>query len=121
MTQGLSVWICRGCNASYFPERLICPSCGSGEFGISEIDGGQVEDVTVVTHVLGQENWQPRTLATVRIEGGQRIIAGTIGEIAVGDAPPLRALAHAGIAPSGRYEPLGLPCFAAPDASARPL
>jgi hypothetical protein len=37
-----------------------------------------------------------------------------VGEIDVGDAPPLRVLAHARISPSGQYEPLGLPCFAAP-------
>jgi hypothetical protein len=37
-----------------------------------------------------------------------------VGEVDVGDAPPLRVLAHARIAARGRYEPLGLPCFAAP-------
>jgi hypothetical protein len=37
-----------------------------------------------------------------------------VGEIGVGDAPPLRVLANAGVAARGRYGPLGLPCFAAP-------
>jgi hypothetical protein len=37
-----------------------------------------------------------------------------VGEIGVGDAPPLRVLAHARITASGRYGPLGLPCFATP-------
>ena len=36
-----------------------------------------------------------------------------VGEIGVGDAPPLRVLAHARITASGRYGPLELPCFAA--------
>jgi hypothetical protein len=43
-----------------------------------------------------------------------------VGEIDIGGAPPLRALTRAGIAASGRYEPLGLPCFAAPGASSPP-
>jgi hypothetical protein len=36
-----------------------------------------------------------------------------VGEIGVGDAPPLRVLAHARITARGRYGPLELPCFAA--------
>jgi hypothetical protein len=44
-----------------------------------------------------------------------------VGEIGIGDAPPIRALSHAGLAASGRYEPLGLPCFAEPGVSAPPL
>jgi hypothetical protein len=37
-----------------------------------------------------------------------------VGEIGVGDGSSLRVLAHARIAARGVYEPLGLPCFAAP-------
>jgi hypothetical protein len=43
-----------------------------------------------------------------------------VGQIGVDDVPPLRALVHAGIAPIGRYDPLGLPCFAPSNASAPP-
>lgn len=89
MTPGLPIWVCKNCGAGYFPERLICPACGAGEFVSGEARNGHVEDITVVTHVLGQENWKPRTLATVRLECGQRIIAGAIGEIAPGDAVTL--------------------------------
>jgi hypothetical protein len=35
-----------------------------------------VEEVSVIHHMLGQENWQPRRIASVRTSDGQRITVG---------------------------------------------
>jgi uncharacterized OB-fold protein len=86
MNLGLKIWFCRDCGHAYFPERLICAECGGAEFDAGASERGEVEDITVINHVIGQENWTPRPIATIRLDEGPRILAGAIGEIAIGDA-----------------------------------
>ena len=35
-----------------------------------------MEEVSVIRHMLGQDNWQPRRIASVRTTDGQRITVG---------------------------------------------
>jgi uncharacterized OB-fold protein len=86
MTPGLTTWRCRSCGASYFPERLICPVCGGAQFDTVTAHDGRVEEITIVSHVIGQESWSPRPIATVLLAEGPRVLAGTLGEIASGAA-----------------------------------
>ena len=80
MTPGLNAWKCAECGAVYFPERYLCAKCGGHEFAIVNVAEGVIEDMTIVRHVLGQADWQPKPIATVLIDGGARILAGVLDD-----------------------------------------
>ena len=40
------------------------------------VSEGVIEEITVIRHVLGQTDWQPRCLANVRTVNGPRITVG---------------------------------------------
>jgi uncharacterized OB-fold protein len=76
MSAGLTIWRCQGCRAGFFPERLLCPRCRGYRFETNRVNEGVVEEVSVIRHMLGQENWQPRRIASVRTSDGQRVTVG---------------------------------------------
>ena len=76
MSAGLTIWRCVNCRAGFFPERLLCPRCRGDKFETGRVSEGVVEEVSVIRHMLGQENWQPRRIANVRTGDGQRITVG---------------------------------------------
>ena len=80
MTAGLTAWKCRNCGAIYFPERYLCAACGGHDIVTTSVTEGIVEDMTVVRHVIGQADWQPRPIATVKIDSGARILAGLLDD-----------------------------------------
>jgi uncharacterized OB-fold protein len=85
MTAGLTAWKCQDCDAVYFPERYLCPACGGNQLATTTVSEGVVEDMTTVRHVIGQPDWQPRPIATVKIDGGARILAGVIDDAGPND------------------------------------
>ena len=89
MTNGIGIWRCSGCGATYFPERLLCAHCRSAAFDRARVEEGVVEEITVIRHVLGQTEWQPKRVANVRTFGGPLMTVGLID-----DAPgrPIRIL-----------------------------
>ena len=76
MTPGVTIWRCARCRAGFFPERLLCPRCHGDKFETDRVHEASVEEVSVIRHMLGQENWQPRRIASVRTADGQRITVG---------------------------------------------
>jgi uncharacterized OB-fold protein len=76
MTAGVTIWRCANCRAGFFPERLLCPRCHSDKFDTERVHEAEVEEVAVIHHMLGQENWQPRRIASVRTSDGQRLTIG---------------------------------------------
>jgi len=84
MIAGLTAWKCAECGAVYFPERYLCAACGGDNIVNTTVNGGVVEDVTTVHHVIGQPDWQPRPIATVEIDGGARILAGLLDDAGPG-------------------------------------
>ena len=76
MKPGVGIWRCTACGAAYFPERLLCSRCHGRAFMIERVTEGVVEEITVVRHVLGQNEWGPRRLANVRTVNGPRITVG---------------------------------------------
>ena len=80
MSEGVRIWRCRSCGTSYFPLRLLCPRCGGEDFAEERVTEGVIEEVTVIRHVLGQADWQPRRLANVRTVNGPRITVGLRGD-----------------------------------------
>ena len=76
MSEGVSIWRCKACGTPVFPQRLLCPHCHGREFDDERVTEGVVEEVAVIRHMIGQENWQPRRLANVRTRGGPSITVG---------------------------------------------
>jgi uncharacterized OB-fold protein len=76
MTPGVTIFRCTNCRAGFFPERLLCPRCHCDIFEAARIHEAVVEEVSVIHHMLGQENWQPRRIANVRTTDGQRMTVG---------------------------------------------
>ena len=76
MSTGVGVWRCKGCGAKLFPQRLLCPHCHGQEFAEDRVHEGVVEEISIIRHMIGQENWQPRRIANVRTRGGPSITVG---------------------------------------------
>jgi len=76
MSAGVGIWRCKGCGTGVFPRRLLCPQCHGQEFAEERVHAGVVEEVAVIRHMIGQENWQPRRIANVRTQGGPCITVG---------------------------------------------
>jgi len=76
MSEGVGIWRCRSCGATVFPQRLLCPQCHGQAFDDDRVHEGVVEEVAVIRHMIGQENWQPRRIANVRTRGGPSITVG---------------------------------------------
>jgi uncharacterized OB-fold protein len=76
MTPGVTIWRCANCRAGFFPEPLLCRRCHAGSLATDRVHEAVVEEVSVIRHMLGQDNWQPRRIASVRTTDGQRITVG---------------------------------------------
>jgi uncharacterized OB-fold protein len=70
---------CQECDTSRFPPAVVC-ICGSQNLADEPIRSGTVEAITVVAATSA------RTLVTVLAAGGDRLVAGMTGHVAVGDA-----------------------------------
>ena len=76
MSEGIGIWRCKACGTTVFPQRLLCPHCHGQDFNETRVHEGVVEEVAVIRHMIGQENWQPRRIANVRTRGGPSITVG---------------------------------------------
>jgi len=98
MTPGVGIWRCVKCRTGFFPQRLLCPRCHGDAFEEDRVYEAVVEEVSVIRHMLGQADWQPRRIASVRTSDGQRITVGLAHESSPGT---LIALFEEGTAPIG--------------------
>ncbi len=99
MSPGVGIWRCAKCGAGLFPEPLLCPLCHNGAFKPDRVHEAVVEEVSVIRHMLGQENWQPRRIASVRTADGLRM---TVGLRDQSEPGTLIALFEDGTAPFGQ-------------------
>jgi uncharacterized OB-fold protein len=76
MSKGVAIWRCTKCGTGLFPEPLLCSRCHAHEFARDRVADGVVEEISVIRHMLGQENWQPRRIASVRTSDGQLMTVG---------------------------------------------
>ena len=76
MIPGVTIWRCVKCRAGFFPERLLCPRCHGATFAADRVHEALIEEISIIRHMLGQENWQPRRIASVRTSDGQRMTVG---------------------------------------------
>jgi uncharacterized OB-fold protein len=70
MTDGVAIWRCTHCGAEFFPQRLLCPRCHGHTFTTDRVREAVVEEVSIIRHMLGQADWQPRRIASVRTADG---------------------------------------------------
>jgi uncharacterized OB-fold protein len=75
-TTGFPVGQCRQCGALYFPRRLICRGCGGDAFVDACVREAVIEEVTTISHAIGQESGSLRHLATARTPEGLHLIVG---------------------------------------------
>ena len=99
MTDGVGIFRCANCRRAFFPERLLCPHCHGAAFEPDRVHEGIVEEVTTIRHVLGQADWRPRRVASVRTSDGQLITVGLRDDSGPGDSV---ALFQDGAAPFGK-------------------
>ncbi len=76
MSTGVTIWRCANCRAAFFPEPLLCPRCYGEKFETERVHEAIVEEVSVIRHMIGQENWQPRRIGSVRTSDGPRMTVG---------------------------------------------
>jgi uncharacterized OB-fold protein len=99
MTGGVTIWRCAGCRTGYFPEPLLCPKCHGGQFDTDRVTEAVIEEVSVIRHMIGQENWQPRRIANVRTPEGLYLTVGLRDQSGPG---AVIALFEDGTAPFGQ-------------------
>jgi uncharacterized OB-fold protein len=99
MTGGVGIWRCARCGAVFFPRRLLCARCHGGTFEEDRIYEAVVEEVAVIRHMLGQTDWQPRRIASVRARNGLCLTVGLAEACAPGSVIELW---EEGAAPFGR-------------------
>jgi hypothetical protein len=98
-TLGVTIWRCANCRAGFFPEPLLCPRCHGAKFATDRVHDAVVEEISVIRHMIGQENWQPRRIANVLTSDGQHLTVGLRDESGPGAAIELF---EEGTAPFGR-------------------
>ena len=76
MSAGVTIWRCENCRTAYYPEPLLCPRCHGGKFATDRVQDGVIEEVSVIRHMIGQENWQPRRIANARTVEGVSMTVG---------------------------------------------
>ena len=96
---GVGVWRCPHCGERFFPRRLLCLKCHTPEMTHDRIDEAQVEEISVIRHMLGQTDWKPRRIANVRTPDGLALTVGLEDDAAIGDRIRLY---QPGTAPFGR-------------------
>jgi len=70
----IPITVCAGCDARFFPERLLCARCGSSEVTLGEVSGGVVEEATLLRRVPGAALLNAVPLGSVRFDGGHPIV-----------------------------------------------
>ena len=102
MSGGIGIWRCALCGARLFPQRLLCPHCHGSTFVPDRVYEGMVEEVSVIRHMIGQDDWKPRRIANVRTAGGPMITVGLRDESGPGTVIELFQEENA---PFGRAKP----------------
>jgi uncharacterized OB-fold protein len=80
MNRGVGIWRCARCRTGFFPQRLLCARCHGESFALERVHEAVVEEVSIIRHMLGQTDWQPRRIASVRTSEGLRLTVGLTDE-----------------------------------------
>jgi hypothetical protein len=99
MILGVGIWRCANCRLGAFPQPLLCPRCHGAKFEADRVHEATIEEVSIIRHMIGQENWQPRRIASVRTGDGLLMTVGLQDESGPGT---VIELFQDGTAPFGR-------------------
>ena len=80
MNRGIGIWRCVKCRTAFFPQRLLCARCHGDSFVPDRVYEAVVEEISIIRHMLGQADWQPRRIASVRTAEGLPFTVGLTGE-----------------------------------------
>ena len=82
MSEGVTIWRCAKCGDRVFSRsRCSARAAMAMQFETDRVIEGVVEEISVIRHMLGQENWQPRRIASVRTSDGQSMTVGLRDEV----------------------------------------
>jgi uncharacterized OB-fold protein len=84
MNRGIGIWRCAQCRTGFFPQRLLCARCHGESFEPDRVHEAVVEEVSIIRHMLGQTDWQPRRIASVRTAEGLSLTVGLTDDSAPG-------------------------------------
>ena len=84
MSGGVGIWRCAGCGTGYFPEPLLCPKCHGHTFNPDRVGEGVIEEISTIRHMIGQPDWKPRRIASVRTSDGQLMTVGLADDAGLG-------------------------------------
>jgi uncharacterized OB-fold protein len=92
MKQGVAIWRCANCRTAFFPQRLLCPRCHGDVLAEERVHEAVVEEVSTIRHMLGQADWQPRRIASVRtsdgtVRSGEEMIPSKFNRLTTGWSP----------------------------------
>ena len=76
MKPGVTIWRCRNCRMGFFPQRLLCPHCHADAWDEDRAYEAVVEEVSTIRHMIGQSDWTPRRIASVRTPEGLLLTVG---------------------------------------------
>jgi uncharacterized OB-fold protein len=99
MTKPLSMFCCKICSATFFPEPLLCSNCHGASFQPREVDHAVVGELSVIHYMAGRADWVPRRIANVKVLGGPELTVGLHGDVEPTDEIDLSL---DGTAPFGR-------------------
>ena len=102
MQPGVTIWRCRTCGVGYFPQRLLCPRCHGGGWEEDRVYDAVIEEVSTIRHMIGQTDWTPRRIASVRTADGMAFTVGLRDESGPGEVV---ALFEEATAPYGQAKP----------------
>ena len=102
MQPGVTIWRCKGCGVGFFPQRLLCPRCHGGEWEQDRVYEAVIEEVSTIRHMIGQADWTPRRIASVRTAEGLSFTVGLRDDSGPG---AVVALFEEGAAPYGQAKP----------------
>ncbi len=86
MISGVGIWRCTKCRLGVFPQPLLCPRCHGDKFEADRVHDAVVEEISVIRHMIGQTDWQPRRIASVRTGEGMLMTVGLKDESGPGTA-----------------------------------
>ena len=81
----LQFYKCNKCSKYTFPKKFICSKCGNTLFDLIDAPEGQIKEISIIRHMLGHKDWQPRKIANIQTNIGVSLTVGVDDDIQVGD------------------------------------
>ena len=81
----LQFYKCNKCSKYTFPKKFICSKCGNTLFALIDAPEGQIKEISIIRHMLGHKDWQPRKIANIQTNIGVSLTVGVDDDIQVGD------------------------------------